>query len=292
MPETTNAPHRTIAALGAAVINELDPAYTLVYTEQDMSLPQDMVAALVKGENDLETKGAESLQERADETAYPAACNAADELATEIVRRWERQDDADYHSLVNEWPHSDERQEAVDVIRERDRSTWYDDLIKGHGKVLLRVGIAAMDEDASLSFTPLTPQAFLDLLGFEHTEQNLELAAEVVDNASPEFTVVMGYAMLGADLADIVSLPTDSDRKIELRNPHVWLGSPFTGSGWCSEQPFTGTLTVHRGDLRTDDDAFGYSWGEVAGGVDAESFGSGSLAVAADEHEAEGAESD
>lgn len=279
MSENTHHTSRTVAALGAAVDAELDATYTLVYHDGS-TLPKDVVAALVKGENEWETKGGESLNEWANETAYPAACRVVDELAKEITRRWERQDDADYTDLIDhDWPVSDERQSALDTVLDRDQSTWFTDMIKQHGAVLLRVGIATMDEDAGLSYSPLSVDGFLDLLGFEHTSENRTLAADVLNNASPEYGVAMGYALLGVDLADIVELP--SEGKVELRNPHVWLGSPFAGSGWCSEEPFTGTLTVDRGDLRTDDDAFGYSWDDVVGGTCPSYFASGSLVAVA-----------
>lgn len=285
MPDTTDTNtadtaevSRTVAALGEAVTQELDATYTLVYA--DGSLPKDVVAALVRGDDPWETKGGERLDEWASETAYLAACREVDELAKDIVNQWEGQDDADYSSLLeHDWPVSDERDAAVDTVRDRDDSTWYTDMVTQHGAVLLRVGIDAMDEDAGLSFTPMTPQEFLDLLGFEHTDHNLELADEVVGNASPEFSVVMGYALLGVDLADFLTMPTDADRVVELRNPFVWLGSACTGSGWCSQEPFTGTLRVARGELRTDDDAFGWSWDKVVGGVSPADFTDASLVV-------------
>jgi hypothetical protein len=271
-------PSRTVAALGAAVTEELDPTYTLVCAEFD--LPEDVVTALVRGENPWETKGGDRLTVLADDLAYPTACQAVDQLAADIVSRWEREDEADYTSLLEvDWAAGDERRSAIDTVRDRDQPTWFDDMVNRHGKVLLRVGIAAMDEDASLSYEPLPPQRFLDLLGFEHTAQNLKRAADLVNNAAPEYSTVIGYAMLGVDLADFLSMPTDADRTVELHNPHVWLGDPFNGGGWCSEEPFAGTLTVRRGDLRTDKGAFGYSWDEVVGGADAECFASGSLTV-------------
>lgn len=282
---TTATPNRTVELLGTTVGDELDATYTLVYA--DGGLAKDLVAALVRGDEPWDTRGGEQLHEWAGDVADEAARAVVDELAREIVGRWEREDDADHDDLIDdEWPGSDEQRSAIDTVLNRDSSTWFADMVKGHGAVLLRVGIAAMDEDSGLSFTPVTYEAFLDLLGFEHTEHNLTVAAEVVDNASPEYSVVMGYAMLGVDLAEIVDLPSEGN--VELRNPHVWFGSPFTGSGWCSDDPFTGTLTVRREDLRTDDDAFGYSWGDVVGGTSPSYFASGSLVLVEDTAAPEG----
>lgn len=275
MSTAMSTPDRTIETLGQAVTEEMDAEYTLVYVEQGQTLPADVVAAIVRGDNEWETDGGERLIEWAGHVAWNSACDAVDELAKEIVRRWEREDstdetDADYDELLeNEWPGSDERQTAIDTIRERDRSDWEGELVRSYGAVLLRVTIPTMTEDAHLGGTPMTHEEFLDLLGFEHTEENMKLAGDVVDNASPEHSMIMGYAVIGVDLDVIDQLPADG--QVEIRNPHVWLGNPFAGSGWC-DGPFTGTLTVNRDDLRTDKDAFGYSWGEVVGGTYASDY--------------------
>lgn len=290
-----STPERTVETLGAAVAAELDAEYTLIHTYQGQTLDDDVVVALVRGDNPWETKGGESLTEWASEDRRTAADGAVDDLAKDIVRRWEAEDageddaeDADYSDLLdNEWPGSDERLSTLDTVMDRDRSTWYEELVQGHGPVLLRVGIATMNEDADLGGTAITPAAFLDLLGFEHTDHNLTVAAEIIDNASPEFGVAMGYALIAADLHDITSLPAEG--KVELRNPHVWLGSPFSGSGWCGDDALTGTLTVHREDLRTDKDAFGYSWSEVVGGTHASYYTGEVVAVPAPNTDSTGA---
>jgi len=269
---------RTVQALGEAVEQELDDKYILVWNSQGDVVPHDVVAALVQGENTWETKGGEALSVWENDVRWASACDAVDELSADIVRRWEHEDDADYHDLLDyEWPASDERLSAIHTVQDRDESAWFDELVNQHGAVLLRVTIKAMDEDAGLSYTTVTPDHFLDLLGFEHTDSNRTLAAEVIDNASPEFSVAIGQALIGVDLRAVVDLPASG--QVELHNPHVWLGNPFAGSGWCSEHAFAGTLAVDRSDLRTDDDAFGWPWAKVVGGTSASYF-SGSVAVA------------
>lgn len=283
---TTSTQERTVETLSAAVTAEMAAHYTLVYNSQGDTLPEDVVAALVRGDNVWETKGGEALSEWEREVQWTAARDAVDELAKEITQRWEREDstdthDADYSDLLdNEWSVSDEREAAIDTMRDRDNSTWFDDLVTQYGAVLLRVGIPGMDEDAGLSFTPMRIPELLELLGFEASGHNRTVAAEIIDNASPESTVVMGQAIIGVDLAAICALPVEG--KVELRNPHVWLGSPFTGSGWCGDEPFHGTLTVDRADLRTDKDAFGYPWNEVVGGTSASYYAGEITSVSTD----------
>ncbi|MEU0529176.1 hypothetical protein [Amycolatopsis tolypomycina] len=269
---------RTLTELGEAVIGELDETYRLIDIYPGQEMPADVVAAIVRGGNVWETTGGERLNDWASDELWTRGYEVVDELAKEIIARWEREDDADHSGLRGEWDYSEERDNARTEVSERDNSPWYSALVYAHGKVLLRVIIRAMDEDAGLSFTPTTPKQFLDLLGFDHTPHNLECAAEVVGNASPEYTVIMGYALLGVELSELDKLPDDEDAAIELCDPHVWLGSAFTGSGWCSEEAFTGTLMVRRGEVLTDDDAFGCSWDKVVGGADPADFG-GSLRV-------------
>lgn len=272
-----NTQNRTVQALGEAVESDLDDEYVLVYNSHRDVLPDDVVAALVTGENPWETKGGEFLREWENDVCWASASHAVDDLANEIARRWELEDEADYRHLLRcEWPDSDERTSLISIVQDRDHSAWFSEQVNQHGAVLLRVRITALDEDAGLSYTAVTPEQLLDLVGFEHSHHNLRLAGEVVANASPEFSVAIGQALIGLDLAAVANLPEHGT--VELRNPHVWLGSPFTGSGWCSEEAFTGMLTVDRGDLRTDDTGFGYSWNDVAGGVCPSDF-SGDIAV-------------
>ncbi|MFJ8966695.1 hypothetical protein ACIRG5_45600 [Lentzea sp. NPDC102401] len=277
---TTAHAKRTVEALSDAIERALHDKYTLVHLDQADSLSADVVAALVCGDNPWETKGGEALTKWEGEAQWINACDAVDELAKNILRDWERQDDVDYEELLeDEWLVSDARIALIDTVRARDESEWFGELVNRHGAVLLRVTIKQMDEDAGLSFTALEPEQFLVRMGFSHTEHNLHLAGEVIDNASPEFSVAIGQALIGVDLATVVRLPASGT--VELRNPHVWLGNPFAGSGWCSEEAFTGTLTVDRSDLRTDKDAFGYSWDEVVGGTSPSTY-TGEIAAYAD----------
>lgn len=269
---------RTIAELATAVTEELPDRQSLVFLERGMTLSPDFVNALVRGSNPWETPGGESLTEWAETAQWETASYSVDELARDIVRRWEREDGEGHDGLLDEWNVSDARDDALHLLCERDDARWLDELINGFGRVLLRVGIESMNEDADLGFKPMTHAAFLDLLGFEHTPENLAAAAEVVDNASPEYSVAMGYAVVGVELSAICALPAEGG-KVEIRNPHIWLGNPFMGSGWCGDDPFTGTLTVDRAALRTDADAFGQSWDKVVGGAYASSYAAEIAAV-------------
>lgn len=255
--------YRDIRALAREVENDMPGEVTLVYVDRGDELTKEQVDALVRGDIDTVT---ESVWDWEGEAQWIGACDTVDGLAKDVVSRWEREDDADYSELMDEWQSSPERDSALDTIRERDESDVIGDLARNTGRVLLRMPIDGMDEDSGLSFTEVTAEDFLLRLGFTETENNVKLAREVIANASPEFSVVMGYALAAVDVSDVYALPFDSDAEVVIRNPHIYFGSPFSGSGWA-DGPFDGTVTYKRGELRTDRDAFGYGWEEITGGV-------------------------
>lgn len=262
---------RDIETLGQAVNDGLAESYDLVYVDYRDELPDSFIPIIVRGEEVWEAKDADSLTEWESSQRWDNACDAVDEVAKDIVRAWEREDDADYDDLLdNEWPASDERQSAIETVQERDNSDWFTTLVKRTGSVLLRVPIGTMTEDDGLSFSEVSVDSFLARLGFDSTPENVELAREILAEVEPEISVAIGYALIGVDLEAIYDMPNEGGH-VELRNPHVWLGNPFSGSGWCAG-PFTGTLTVKRDDLRTDRDAFGYSWDEIVGGASASQY--------------------
>ncbi len=95
--------------------------------------------------------------------------------------------------------------------------------------------------------------------------------AATLAECSPEFSVLMGYWIVGADVETLYDLGSDV-KQVTITNPHLYLGNPSSGTGFISEEPFEGTVTVDRGDLRTDKDAFGYSVESIYGGLNASQF--------------------
>jgi hypothetical protein len=270
---------RTLAALGREVESEMPAKTELVYVDYRDQLTTEQVAALVRG--DWET-----LDEQVSEWSGPASWDGAVEvvrdLAKEIVRRWEREDGVDYEDLLAEWEQSDEEMSAIDMAQSRDESDPIADLARNTGDVLLRLSIDTLDEDAAFGDEDEpTAERLLDRLGFEHSPANLSAAWEILDNAYYPGCVLMGYALVAVDVEDLYRLPLDG--KVTITGPHVYLGNPFAGSGMASG-PFEGTLTFDRTDLRTDRDAFGYSWTEIAGPV-VSAYRGEIAAVATEEYE-------
>lgn len=184
------------------------------------------------------------------------------------------------HLLEEVLPDEDERDELrgtdtyFENFREeasnRNQSDPVRELANHTGRVLLRIPIDALDEDHAYSFEEVTADQVLNRVMLDKTEHNLREVQYALDNASPEFSVLMGYWIVGADVETLLDLPYDG--KVEIVNPYLYLGNPFTGSGFITEKALTGTVTVDRTDLRSDKDAFGYSVNEIYGGLSTSQF--------------------
>ena len=154
-------------------------------------------------------------------------------------------------------------------IEERDAGSWVKELIGHTPNVLLRIDV--LDEDHAYSFEEVTARRVLKDLGLRATRANVETVNCVLANASPEYSVLLGYWIVGVDISDIYELAHDVE-EVEIVNPYVYLGNPFSGSGFISEKPIEGVARVKRADLRTDKDAFGSSVDEIYGGLRASDF--------------------
>ena len=97
------------------------------------------------------------------------------------------------------------------------------------------------------------------------------MVQDALNEAGPEFGVLMGYWVVGASVSDLWELDGDCER-VTIKDPYLYLGNPFAGSGWVTEKSLQATITVGRDELRTDKDAFGYSLDNVYGGLTPHAF--------------------
>lgn len=178
----------------------------------------------------------------------------------------------EYESFAEDLFGTDEWERVRYEVEERDSSDWAKDLARGCNNVLLRIPVEAMSEDAGLSFREVGAAEVLSLVGFKPTEANIKSVQYALDNASPEFNVNMGYWVAGVNVSDLLDLDGDPEATVRITNPYLYIGNPFAGSGFVTEEALTGEVTLARGDLRTDADAFGVSINEIYGGVYASSF--------------------
>lgn len=268
---------RTIEQLADELIAGLAKTYDLVYVDRGDQLTDKQVAAIVKGDTDTLWEETEEFQS---ESRHNSTTEIIKDEAKGILGRWEGEDDQDYGQLLMDFDGSEAWERVRDEIWERESGDWVRDLINGTPKVLLR--IAVLDEDHGYSFEDVQPERVLTDVGLPVTEANARIMADTLAECSPEFSVLLGYWIVGTDVGELYDLPTDPEGVVEIVNPHLYLGNPFAGSGWISEKPFEGTVRVKREDLHSDKDAFGYSVNEVYGGLSASSFEAEIRAVAAD----------
>jgi hypothetical protein len=250
----------TEQAIAEAVRAEIatTPAYRfeLVYVDYRDGLEQEQVDAIARG--DWEALDA-SMEKWVNDAQFEGAC----QLLEELVGYVEDEDDGWDRSVLEDWLHTDSAAEIRFEIQERDTSAPLEDLAAHSGNVLLRV--TAIDEDDAWSFEPIEPTELLARLELPATEGNLSLASSIIDNTSPEYGVAMGYWLFAVNVRDLIPLMS-YEGKLRITGAHFWLGNPFAGSGWA-DGPFEGEVVIDRADLRTDKDAFGYSWTEVVGGT-------------------------
>lgn len=255
-----------VTQLADEIIERLDKSYDLVYVEYDDQLSESQVSALVRGDEWLD----ESWEWESD-SKYASAKQIIDELAREVISEWSEEADAGLDFVLDAFTGDmDEWDRVRFEIEERDTGSWVNQLVSHTPNVLLRINV--LDEDHAYSFEEVKPRRVLKDLGLRATRANIQTMDYTLANASPEYSVLLGYWIVGADVSDISELPNDAEAEIEIVNPYLYLGNPFSGSGFISERPLEGIARVKREDLRTDKDAFGYSVDEVFGGLRASSF--------------------
>lgn len=232
------------------LIAELRPSYELIYVDYRDQLSDEQVAHLVRGDF-------ERLWESLEEFEWQARADGAANVARDILEDAgiSPDDFQDYSELI-------------EAIEERDSSDWVRQLARQTPDVLLRINV--IDEDHAYSFEGVEPKRVLADVSLPTTNENQRIMGEMLAECSPEFSVLFGYWIVGADVEALYDLSSEAD--VEIENPYLYLGNPFAGSGFISEEPLQGTISVKRSELRTDRDAFGYAVDEVYGGLSASSF--------------------
>lgn len=239
-------------ALRERIIAELDGTYDLVHVDYRDQLNDDQVGMLVAGDHeDLW----ESTFEFESEWRHHGVQYVIDDIRSRLSDDERRAFDA-----IDE--------DIRDIIRDRDTSRWFDQLVRQTPDPILR--LPAIGEDfATLldSDEPDWAEVFAEL-GVPDTAGNREVIQRLV-RETPS-SVLMGYWLVTLDLSFINKLADDDD--VLIVSPTLILGNPFTGAYTCDESRLEGAIVVKRGDLRTDRQAFGYSAAEVYGGLDASRY--------------------
>lgn len=246
----------TIEDLHTQVMAAIAPAYPLVQPMRGDKLTDDQAAAIVRG--NLEHLWDTTAEWEA-EAQHASALSLLNEHIDEVLRSWDRAGEEYDHDLREQYEDSPHWHEAYDDIRSRDNSTWLDDLA-AETPVLLR--IALVDEDHGFDPTSMKPRRLLATCGLPDTKANRATARALLAEVGSH--VGMVYVMAGTTVDEVLDLPEDG--KVRIVGPHLYVGNPFTGAAMV-DGPFDGALHVDRADLRTDADAFGYSWNTICGGT-------------------------
>lgn len=256
----------TVKAFTRQILAELDETYDLVFVDYDDKFTAEQTAMIMRG--DWEALW-ESTEEWESEQRFYHVKEAAEQLARDIAQRWERTFGVDSDMLYDEW---DTDVEAFDEVRfaieERDSSNWVQELARHTPDVLMRH--VWRGEDAAWSYQAITPTEVITSLVEEcpgsvvkRNKHNLGVARAVLNEANPEFGYVMGMLVYAISVSDLLALPGYTEH-VDIVNPHLYLGNYYQGDGYC-DGPLSGTVRVKVSDLRTDRDAPGYGWDEVAG---------------------------
>lgn len=257
---------RLCTRLASDVIASLDKSYDLIYVDYRDKLTDDQAAMVVRG--DIEALW-ESTDEWVSDQRHATVTQIITQAVADMVRTWEAADEVDYSDLIEELPGGDEWERIVDAVHERDDSDYARTLIRQTERQLLRINV--IDEDHGYSFQQVDPLDVLARVGLPATERNVRVMAETLNECSPEHSVLMGHWIVGADLEQLYDLPDDC-AEVTITNPHLYLGNPFAGSGFISEEAFEGVVYVPRERLLTDKAAFGASVDAMYGGLSASDY--------------------
>lgn len=235
-------------------VDQLQDSYELVYIDYRDQLTDWQVDWLLSGDH-------EAFFDDTAEFEHANREAGIDYVVNELVPDEEVRDDLDAAGVLVQ---------LREEIGERDTSDWITNLAEQTPDVLLRIN--CISEDDAFAFTPVTPEQVLTAVGLAHTPGNVQIVRDALAGCSPEHSVLMGYWIVGADVATLLNLLPSCHHEVEIVNPHLYLGNPVMGSGWITEKPLEGVVRVELDELRTDKAALGYSVDEIYGGLNASSF--------------------
>ena len=255
-------PDYTADRMAEEIIAALDPTYDLVYVGRGDGFSKDQVDAIVRS-------NFEGLWSTTEDWESNARWESVREIirlaADDVAHAWHAEDGADGDAIEHvredfDYP-ADAWGRVREVIEDRDTGNWVRTLLNNTPDVLLRLAAPELDEDHAQD--DYDSAGILSAIGAEASEHNLNAVQDALNNACT--SVLMGYWVVRADVSAIYDLTPDA--RVEITNPYLFIGNPFSGAGWITDNPLHHTITVDRKDLVTDRDAFGYGVDEIFGGL-------------------------
>lgn len=249
------------------VIANLDKNYDLVYVHYDDKFSDEQVALLIAGDWD---KLWEHNDQWEDEARWHGMKYALDEAVKETEREWMNlydTDEFDVGQVLSDFEMSDEEEAVRDQIYERDNGNWPKELARNTGRVLCRVFLSETSDPTWSCLPNLTPTEVVRTIGLKRREQNkanYKIVREILNEAFHTQAHLAPMLVFALDVDDVFDIPYDTEY-VDIVNPFLWLGNPYEGDGMCGDEALQATFRIKREDLRTDEDAPGYSWTQVAG---------------------------
>jgi hypothetical protein len=242
-------------AVAARVRAALAETYDLAYVSQGDRITDEQLAYIFEHGHEPE-----SFYDWLDESRHHYAIEALEELIPDRLEREALRRTDDWDDLIDE-------------IKERDNSNVFRDLLRETPRVLMRYALGDVDEDLDLdqdswnwSEEQVTSAArkIGEIVGLDFV--HLPELRELVVNATYGGKL---YVIWYGDVDDVVQASFDDSvqRTISWTEPYLLVLDRFNGSGHDVKIGHGETITVRwdRTRLVVDDHDFGYGWDRVCG---------------------------
>lgn len=233
--------------LTAKIDELLEDEYDLIHLDYDDELSEEQTRALANGHWD---EFWPLIWDWEGEARYYGATCEAEQLMREL-----ESDNPELLDAIDE--HRDELEEyARDIIMGRDSGEWLDQLINNTDP--LDCMLPLIGEDEAEWGEERNPLDILKALGVAETPENVELAEELINEATTELG--MAWVVFPMKLRDLMKT---NNEPLAVDEAIVCYGNPFTGGYWSVV--FKGhKINTHRSEIMFDG-SWGYPFQEVYG---------------------------
>lgn len=210
------------------LVARLPEKMQLVHTQRGDRLTDSQVEELLKGD----------YPDSLSEWEWDTTNEAVRLMAEELLEEFDPEDVADFKA-------SDWHEHLLEVLRDMESGEWFNELLRNTPSPIFRVPAGDFEEWAV--------ESLAEHLGIALVFNSGALTA-ILRESYPPYSPSWVFTL--DDLKGIFQA-----KKITVKDPHLWLGNPYSGNGWMER--IVGEVTIE--NLTTDSRAFGYGAGEVFG---------------------------